>query len=242
MKPTANVCLLLICCVLFACNSSKIEQPKEVIKKQTLSNQTVSSDRPNIVFIFADDMGYGEIQALNPDRSKIPTPHLNQLFSQGKIFTDAHTTSSVCTPSRYALLTGRYNWRTRLQHGVVTGGGEPLIAAGRLTVPAIFKEKSYCTAMVGKWHLEYRYEVPEALKDVPLSKATKEFMPAPYPVGTKIIEGPVTRGFESFYGFHHSREMSSMVSNDTIEKELDIIDVLPGLTDEVVKLIAPKSR
>ena len=241
MKPIVNAYLLLICCVLVACNSSKIERPKTSIDQQSLSNQSVSSDRPNIVFIFADDMGYGEIQALNPERSNIPTPHLNQFVSDGKIFNDAHTTSSVCTPSRYALLTGRYNWRSRLQHGVVTGGGEPLIAADRLTVPAMFKEKGYSTAMVGKWHLEYQYEVPEAVKDVPLSEATKDFMPAPYPVGTKIIGGPVTRGFESFYGFHHSREMSSMVRNETIEKEIDIIDVLPNMTNEVVKIIGQKA-
>lgn len=202
-----------------------------------------SRDRPNIVFIYADDMGYGEVEALNPDRSKIPTPHLNRLAQEGMVFTDAHTTSSVCTPSRYALLTGRYNWRTRLQHGVVTGGGAPLIAADRLTLPELFKKQGYSTVMVGKWHLEYGYEVPEELKNVPLSKKTNNiFMPAPYPVGTKIIEGPITRGFETFYGFHHSREMSSMVRNDEIVEELDIIDVLPTITEEVVELIDQKAE
>jgi arylsulfatase A len=76
---------------------------------------SAAAERPNVVLIYADDMGYGEIEELNPERSKIPTPSLNQLAKEGVIFTDAHTSSSVCSPSRYALLTGRYNWRTRPQ-------------------------------------------------------------------------------------------------------------------------------
>jgi len=221
-----------MCCVYLACTSTKTTQ-------NDLEEEL--SDYPNVIFIYADDMGYGEVEALNPKRSKIPTPNINRLVKEGKIFTDAHTTSSVCTPSRYALLTGRYNWRTRLQHGVVTGGGDPLIAKGRLTLPAMLRKEGYNTAIVGKWHLEYKYEVPEKLKDVSSSKITKEFLPAPYPVGTKILEGPITRGFDSYYGFHHSREMSSIVRNDEIEKELDIIDVLPSLTEEVVDLIGQKA-
>jgi len=209
------------------------------VKDQVSEIQT--TEKPNIILIFADDMGYGEIEALNPDRSKIPTPHLNSLAASGRVFTDAHTTSSVCTPSRYALLTGRYNWRTRLQHGVVTGGNKPLIPKDRLTVPALLKQAGYSTAMVGKWHLEHEYMVPTELQTAILSKPTKELMPAPYPVGTKILEGPITRGFESYYGFHHSREMSSIVRDDVIEKEINVIKVLPSLTDEVVKLIDQKA-
>jgi hypothetical protein len=85
--------------------------------------------RPNIVF--ADDMGHGEVHALNPERGKIPTPNLDKLVSQGMTFTDAHTASSVGTPSRYELLTGRYNWRTRLQNGATVGNDDPPIAANR---------------------------------------------------------------------------------------------------------------
>lgn len=198
--------------------------------------------KPNIVLIFADDMGYGEIEALNPGRSKIPTPHLNRLAKEGMVFTDAHTSSSVCTPSRYALLTGRYNWRSRLQQGVTTGGNEPLIAADRLTLPAMLKRVGYNTSMVGKWHLEYHYEVPTALQNVPKSKNTKSRYLAPVPVGTKITDGPITRGFDTFYGFHHSRAMSSIVRNDEIVEEIDVIDVLPSLTSEVVKLIDEKAE
>jgi arylsulfatase A-like enzyme len=196
---------------------------------------------PNVVFIFADDMGYGEIQALNPERSKIPTPHLNQLVMEGMAFTDAHTSSSVCTPSRYSLLTGRYNWRTKLQSGVVQGGGDPLIAADRMTLASLLRNQGYSTSIVGKWHLEYHYDVPDGFKEMPLIKK-EGYRVAHVPVGTKIPDGPITRGFDTFYGFHHSASMSSIVRNDEIVKEMDVIDVLPSLTDEVVNLINQKAE
>jgi len=108
--------------------------------------------RPNIVVILADDMGYGDVQALNPD-SKIPTPNLDRLVSEGMTFTDAHTPSAVCTPTRYGLVTGRYCWRTRLKRGVLNGYGEPLIARDRVTVADFLKDQGYATGIVGKWHL-----------------------------------------------------------------------------------------
>lgn len=191
---------------------------------------------PNVVFLLADDLGYGEIEALNPERSKIPTPHLNQLAAEGRVFTDAHTSSSVCSPTRYSLLTGRYNWRTRLQAGVLTGGGEPLIAADRLTLGKLFKQQGYRTAIFGKWHLDYHYEVPAALANQK-PKATKKRIVAPVPVGTHIPDGPVTRGFDTFFGFHHARSMSSLVQDDEIVEEIDVVDVLPRLTHEVVRYI-----
>jgi arylsulfatase A-like enzyme len=107
---------------------------------------------PNIVFILADDMGYGDVQALNSD-SRIPTPNLDRLSRQGITFTDAHTPSAVCTPTRYGLLTGRYAWRTRLKKGVLNGYGEPLIEPGRPTVASFLQRHGYHTGMVGKWHL-----------------------------------------------------------------------------------------
>ena len=79
-------------------------------------------DKPNIVFILADDLGYGDVQCLNPQRGKIATPHMDQVAAEGMTFLDAHTTSSVCTPTRYSIMTGRYNWRTKLQTGVLSRG------------------------------------------------------------------------------------------------------------------------
>ncbi|NBX35249.1 arylsulfatase, partial [bacterium] len=108
---------------------------------------------PNILVILADDLGYGDIRAYNPTRGKIPTPHLDRLAAEGMRFTDAHSSSGVCSPSRYALLTGRYHWRTRLQNGIVGVFGEPLIAPERLTIASLAKRAGYRTAAIGKWHL-----------------------------------------------------------------------------------------
>ena len=111
-----------------------------------------TKDRPNIVFILADDMGYGDVGAYNP-KSKIPTPNINDLAQQGMRFTDAHSPSAVCSPTRYAVLTGRYAWRTWLSRGVVGGYTPPLIEPARPTVASFLKDNGYTTAMIGKWHL-----------------------------------------------------------------------------------------
>ena len=116
------------------------------------SKKPLEVKQPNIVIILADDMGYGDVQALNPN-SKIPTPSLNLLAEEGVTFTDAHTPSAVCTPTRYGLLTGRYCWRSRLKRGVQNGYGLPLIETSRPTIASVLKENGYRTGIVGKWHL-----------------------------------------------------------------------------------------
>ncbi|MDP6505342.1 MAG: sulfatase-like hydrolase/transferase, partial [Planctomycetota bacterium] len=108
--------------------------------------------RPNIVFFFVDDMGYGDASCLNPN-GKIKTVNLDRLAAEGMIFTDAHSSSAVCSPSRYSVLTGRYNWRSTLQRGIVGLYGDPLIAEDRLTVPGFLKQHGYHTGCIGKWHL-----------------------------------------------------------------------------------------
>jgi len=107
---------------------------------------------PNVILIMADDMGYGDVHALNPD-SRIPTPNLDGLARGGMSFTDAHTPSSVCTPTRYGLLTGRYCWRSRLKRGVLNGYSSRLIEPGRQTIGHVMQAAGYHTAIVGKWHL-----------------------------------------------------------------------------------------
>lgn len=152
------------------------------------------AQRPNIIIILADDLGYGDVQSFNPN-SKIPTPNLDKLARQGIRFTDTHAPSSLCTPTRYALLTGRYAWRSRLKSGVLPPLGLPLIEAGRLTLPAMLKQQGYATAIVGKWHLGWDWATtdgklaaitPNGLSNVDFTK----------PVGN----GPLTRGFDYFYG------------------------------------------
>ena len=111
------------------------------------------AEQPNVVVILADDFGYGDLAIQNPD-SRIPTPHLDRLASDGARFTDAHSPSAVCTPTRYGLLTGRYCWRTRLKSGVLfPPKDQPLIEPGRATLAKLLKESGYDTAAVGKWHL-----------------------------------------------------------------------------------------
>ena len=112
----------------------------------------VAAEKPNIILVMADDLGIGDISPTNPE-CKISTPRLQQLADAGLTFLDAHTTSSVCTPTRYGLLTGRYNWRSRLTRGVLSGRSEHLIPAERATLGHLLQDAKYHTAMIGKWHL-----------------------------------------------------------------------------------------
>src|SRR5580765_3298441 len=107
---------------------------------------------PNIVYILTDDLGYGDVDSLNP-LGKIKTPQLDRFATEGMAFTEAHSSSAVCTPSRYNILTGRYNWRSTLKSGVLGGFSKPLIEKGRMTVADMLRSQGYQTAYVGKWHL-----------------------------------------------------------------------------------------
>lgn len=124
------------------------------------ANDVPKPNRPNILIIYADDLGYGDVQCYNPERGKIPTPRIDRLVSQGMRFTDAHSSSGVCSPSRYTILTGRYHWRTRLQGGIVGLWGAPLIAPDRLTIAGLVKQNGYRTACVGKWLLGWDWPIP----------------------------------------------------------------------------------
>ena len=127
-------------------------------------NAQNKSSLPNIVYILADDLGYGDVFANNPE-SKINTPNIDKLAAQGMRFTDAHTTSSVCTPSRYSIMTGSYPWRSRLPIGVLRGYSRTLINPQQQTIANLLKTKSYHTGVVGKWHLGVDWVLKEAFKD-----------------------------------------------------------------------------
>lgn len=198
--------------------------------------------KTNIVYILADDMGYGDVQALNPARGKIKTPHLDRLAAQAMTFTDAHSGSSVCTPTRYGLLTGRYAWRSRLQRGVLDGSDDPpLIAEGRLTVPAFLRQHGYATAAIGKWHLGFTSERP-ASKAAASASATppakKKMGEAGLPVGARIVGGPITRGFDYFWGCSNARTMSGLIENDRVIENLPPIEMLPRLEKQAVAYLA----
>lgn len=199
------------------------------------------AQKPNVVFIFADDLGYGEIEALDPEYAKIPTPNLNRLAAEGQIYTDAHTSSSVCTPSRYGLLTGRYAWRTRLQSSVLGDAEEPMIEEGRMTLGDLFREQGYQTAIFGKWHLGFTFEVPEGIQTPRRRQNPEGFLLAAVPIGSLIPDGPTTRGFDTWLGFHHARSMSSVIRDNRIIEEIPTVEMLPKLNREVADYIDRKA-
>jgi arylsulfatase A len=195
MKPSyENLILLSLSVKVFAgCGSSG--------NKQVMPDQK----NPNIIFIMADDMGYGDVGCYNSE-SLIPTPNMDLLASQGIRLTDAHSPAALSTPSRYGLLTGRYCWRTRLKEGVILGYDEaPLIEKGRPTIASILRESGYSTACVGKWHLGMTWETKNGYqiqndfdiwKDNPVFTANETNIDFTKPV----TGGPVELGFDYFFG------------------------------------------
>ena len=171
-----------------------------------LPAQTPAPARPNVVLILADDLGYGDIGAFNP-KSRIPTPHVDRLAREGLRFTDAHSTSGVCTPTRYGLLTGRYSWRTHLKRGVLWGEGDPLIEPGRLTIASMLKARGYATGVVGKWHLGLGWVPREGA--VPSTRTSNQVEWIDY--AKPFARGPRTLGFDSFFGIAASLDMPPYV-------------------------------
>ncbi len=161
---------------------------------------------PNIVLILADDLGYGDVKALNPD-SRIPTPNLDALAAQGMVFTDAHSNSAVCTPTRYGLLTGRYAWRSRLQSGVLAGYAPHLIEPRRLTVARLLKEQGYRTACVGKWHLGLDWATKDGYQYDDRWDADERHVD----FSGEIKNGPVDLGFDYFFGIASSLDIPPYV-------------------------------
>ncbi|MDO7172403.1 sulfatase family protein [Mariniflexile sp. AS56] len=156
-----------------------------------------SKNSPNIIFILADDLGYGDISSYN-ENSKIQTPEIDKLASNGVMFTDAHTSSAVCTPTRYGILTGRYNWRSRLKKGVIQGYSKALIPQDRTTMAGLLKAHGYKTAGIGKWHLGWDWANMEAGIDA-------------VDFSSKIKNGPTTLGFDYWFGFNGSLDMAPYV-------------------------------
>jgi arylsulfatase A-like enzyme len=203
-----------------------------------------AAERPNVILILADDMGYGDVNLLAPN-GKIKTPHLDQLGREGVRFTDMHTSSSVCTPTRYGILTGRYNWRSRKKSGVLDGYSKPLIPSSRQTLGTLFKNAGYNTAVIGKWHLGLEWETtdanPPAAKNIDYSKPFKN--------------GPLALGFDYFWGIAASADMPPFVflENDHVTEipatqkkwvrsgpaaeSFEAVDIMPKLTEQSITFI-----
>ena len=170
----------------------------------------MTQQKPNIIYILADDMGYGDMGCNNPD-GKIPTPNLDRLAGQGMRFTDAHAGSSVCTPSRYNILTGRYAWRSRLKRGIVWEWDGPLIEAERPTVASMLRDQGYRTHCLGKWHLGWDWPTFDGRhpnETLPFGQiGTQAAAEERHEFGRRNIDftkriggGPVDRGFDSYFG------------------------------------------
>ena len=168
--------------------------------------------KPNIVFILADDLGYGDVKALNP-QGRIATPFLDAMAAQGMVFTQAHSTAAVCTPSRYGLLTGRYAWRTRMKQGVLGGFSPPLIEPGRLTVAEFLRRHGYATTIIGKWHLglEWARRPDAAGKTAPKVKGAAADPGREVDFTKPFARGPLTLGFDEFFGISASLDMPPYV-------------------------------
>ncbi len=146
----------------------------------------------NILLLYADDLGYGDLGCFNKD-SKIPTPHLDRLAAEGLRFTDAHSSSGICTPSRYAMLTGRYHWRDF--HGIDTGFDPPVFRPGQLTLAELLRQRGYRTACIGKWHLGWDWNSIRKPGAPPKSIQHDDF-----DWSKPFRGGPLDHGFDDYFG------------------------------------------
>ena len=166
------------------------------------STRADESRRPNIIFVLADDLGIGDISPTSPN-CKIKTPHLQKMADEGLTFTDAHSPSAVCTPTRYGVLTGRYNWRSRLAKGVLSGTSKHLIPADRPTVAHLLHKAGYHNQMIGKWHLGWDWAKGKKgnWKEIDFAKP--------------VENGPDINGFDGYYAHCGSLDMAPYVWVDT---------------------------
>ena len=231
-----------------------------------LSAAEVTS-KPNIIYVLCDDLGYGDVKCLNP-QGKIATPHMDALAAKGMIFTDVHSSSSVCSPTRYGIMTGRYNWRTKLQSGVLGGLSPRLIEQGRLTTAQLLKNQGYNTACIGKWHLGMDWVKKEG-KDVAELNIESASQVHNVDYSKPIKNGPNSVGFDYYYGISASLDMVpyTFIENDrvaklpSVEKEFpmflgrekgkcrkgpaapdfEVEDVLPTLTTKAIDFVKARS-
>lgn len=222
---------------------------------------------PNIVVILADDMGYGDAEVYNPD-SKVPTPNINALAAAGMRFTDAHSPSSVCTPTRYGLLTGRYAWRTELRQSVLWAWDRPLIKESRETMPKMLKKRGYATACIGKWHLGWLWPgkqggfVNDSLPIADLTFQGRNDLWKEIDFSQRLGGGPLAAGFDYYFGDDVPNFPPYVfIENDRLTKipdgikpdsmfgtpgpmvrGWDLREVMPAITDKAVSYIREQAK
>ncbi len=175
-----------------------------------------AAEKPNFVFILCDDLGYGDVKANNPE-GKIATPNMDRLSASGMRFTDAHSSSAVCSPTRYGVMTGRYNWRSRLQSGVLGGLSPRLIENGRMTVASMLHDAGYKTDCVGKWHLGMDW-VKLPGKEVSELNIESADQVGNVDYSRPIANTPTSVGFDSYFGISASLDMVPycFIQNDRV--------------------------
>ena len=194
----------------------------------TLSDAS-AADKPNIVFVLFDDMGYGQPTCYRAD-SEFKTPNLDRLGREGMRFTDAHSAASVCTPTRYGVLTGRYPSRIG-QYGVLTTFSPPIIPRERLTVASLLRQHGYHTGCVGKWHLGMTWDSSLKTKG---SDAAQ--------IGSRATNGPTALGFDLFVGYTHARNIGMIVEQDTVVAQVTEVETQPLLAKKAVEYIDSRAK
>ena len=188
-------------------------------------------EKPNILFVLFDDMGYGEPTSYRAT-SLFKTPNINRLAKEGMRFTDAHSSAASCTPTRYGFLTGRYPHRIG-QFGVLSTFSPPLIPDTRLTIASYLKRNGYTTACIGKWHLGMNWDRPKTKG----KNKTKEKLK----IGEKMTGGPNAIGFEYFYGFTHARNIQTVIEQDTVVREVKPVENQPLMIARAVDFLKEQS-
>ena len=206
-----------------------IERYVAVLIWMTLVCTTLHAQSPNVIIILADDLGYGDVGILN-EHSTIPTPNMDQLALQGMTFTDAHSGSAVCTPTRYGLLTGRYAWRSSMKRGVLNGYSPHLINPQRRTIADLFQQAGYTTACVGKWHLGMDFPFKNTLEGRPKGDFHVN-------AAATIQNGPLEYGFDHFYGISASLDFPPylFIENDKFDGAADKIFAASGFPKYIRK-------
>ncbi len=206
----------------FAVSAALFLAPLVVANAADAPNQ-----KPNIIFVLFDDMGYGQPKCYRAG-TEFKTPNLDRLAQEGMRFTDAHAAASVCTPTRYGVITGRYPSRIG-QYGVLTTFSAPIIPQTRLTVASLLKQNGYDTACIGKWHLGM---------DWGGKPGNEKFIP----VGTQLRSSPNAVGFDYFYGYTHARNIGTVIEQDKVEAKVEEVETQPRLAKKVVAFLDNPAR